>query len=276
MMIRHVALVTEVDAVSPEWLTRVAGALQKQVIRDFGPIWDIQATVSAYAQLDDVPLGYWPVIVVQDVRDAAGYHTDQNGQPISLVEYGSSWSLTTSHECLEMLADPFGNRLIAGGSPKEGQGKVEFLVEVCDPSEDEAYAYRVNDVLVSDFYTPQYFDPVVGVCVRYSFTGAITEPRQVLPGGYLSWHDPVSDHWFQHTYFDGSSEFPDLGVFEKGSQSIREMVDAKTPQTKRLSNLAADAPPLHAAVTAMSSAEPATASRAALWRSQIEALKAGS
>jgi hypothetical protein len=53
-----------------------------------------------------------------------------------------------------MLADPFGDRLIAGQSPKEDQGRVEFLVEVCDPPEDQAASYRVNNVLVSDFTPP--------------------------------------------------------------------------------------------------------------------------
>src|SRR5262245_54756718 len=100
-MIRQVALVSEVESVSQRWLTRIAGALQKQVMRDFNPIWGVQATVDAFASLDDVPLGYWPLIVVQDVRNAAGYHTDQNGQPFALIEYGRSWSLTASHECLE-------------------------------------------------------------------------------------------------------------------------------------------------------------------------------
>ncbi|MDJ0346198.1 hypothetical protein QMK19_16000 [Streptomyces sp. H10-C2] len=34
-----------------------------------------------------------------------------------------------------MLGDPWGNRLVAGQSPKPGQGAVEFLVEVADPPE---------------------------------------------------------------------------------------------------------------------------------------------
>ena len=88
-----------------------------------------------------------------------------------------SWSLTALHEMLEMLADPFGNRLVPGQSPKPDQGRVEFLVEVCDPSEADEFGYTVNDILVSDFYTPHFFDPVKADGVRYSFTGAITEPR---------------------------------------------------------------------------------------------------
>jgi len=67
------------------------------------------------------------VIIVADVKGAAGVHLDRNGQPFALVEYGQGWwSLTASHETLEMLADPWGNRLIAGNSPKPDQGRVEF------------------------------------------------------------------------------------------------------------------------------------------------------
>jgi hypothetical protein len=65
------------------------------------------------------------------------------------------WSVTASHECQEMLADPFGNRLVSGPSLAPDQGNVEYLVEVCDPVEDLGFAYLINGVLVSDFYTPR-------------------------------------------------------------------------------------------------------------------------
>jgi len=128
--------------------------------------------------------------------DAAGIHLDKDGQPFALVTAGDDWPLTACHEILEMLANPFGNRVIAGDSPKSDQGRVEFLVEVCDPSEAAEFGYTVNGVLVSDFYTPNYFDPIQAPGVRYSFTGALTEPRQVVAGGYLSWHEPVSTTGF--------------------------------------------------------------------------------
>ena len=74
----------------------------------------IQATVDAFATLEDVPSDYWPIIVMSEVEDAAGYHDDENGQPFALVEFGQDWSLTASHEALEMLVDPHGTRLQAG------------------------------------------------------------------------------------------------------------------------------------------------------------------
>jgi hypothetical protein len=203
----HVALVPhQVNLSSPE-LTRVAAALSKQVHKDFSPIWKVDATVDAFARLQDVPPDYWPLIVVADVKGAAGYHQDKHGQPYSLIEFSADWSMTASHECLEMLADPFGRRLRSANlldqAVKLGmpQRRVRYIVEVCDPSESGAAGYQVNGVLVSDFYTPNFFDPVAVSGVRYSFTGKVTAPRQVLKDGYISWHDPVDGHWYQLRMF---------------------------------------------------------------------------
>lgn len=275
-LIQHVALVTETRRVKARDLAKVGAALQKQVTRDFGPIWGVRATVDAFGNLEDVPIGYWPVIVVEKVPDAAGVHLDKNGQPYALVEYGSSWSLTASHECLEMLADPYGNRVIAGGSPKPGQGRVEFLVEVCDPAEDARYAYTVNGVLVSDFYTPQFFDPTGAAGVRYSFGGHIPKPRQILAGGYLSWHDPVGDHWWQETWFGGAKPaFRDLGKFSASDpRSLREIVDSLTPQMQAIGRLPVTSRSLLAARSAGAQAGHSTNSKAKAWRAQIAAFRA--
>ena len=106
------ALVVEGDQPSFSDLARAGAALKKQVTRDFGPIWSIDATVDAFATLDDVPLGYWPVIIKADIQNdnALGYHVDKNGQPFALVKYTTGWETTCSHEVLEMLVIPSGTR----------------------------------------------------------------------------------------------------------------------------------------------------------------------
>ncbi len=238
-MLQQVALVSQSSSVPLSEVTRVSAALQKQASRDFGPIWDVQPTVDAFAELSDVPLGYWPIIVRDDVAtnyEAAGIHLDNSGQPFALVQASEDWTLTASHEALEMLADPFGERLIAGPAPKEAkkQGRVEFLVEVCDPSEAAQFGYTANDVLVSDFYTPQFFDPVSVTGVRYSFTGAIRKPREVLKGGYISWHNTKDDHWYQLRWFGSGKTVADLGVFGTSSMSSREWVDRQTHTPQRI------------------------------------------
>jgi hypothetical protein len=273
MLLAQVALVSEIREISASELTSVAAALQKQVTRDFSPIWGVPGTVDAFTRLEDVPIGYWPIIVSKNIHDpgAAGVHLDKHGQPFSLVQYSQSWSLTVSHECLEMLVDPFGNRVIAGQSPKEDQGRVEFLVEACDPCEGSGYAYTSNGVLVSDFITPHFFDPVTSASVRYSFTGAIQSPRDVLSGGYLSWHDPITDHWWQVIFFGANKEFKDLGVMELKARSLRETIDKMTPRPELVQGLAADNKQLVATRAKQKAISQATKARAQAWRSMIKA-----
>jgi hypothetical protein len=177
---------------------------------------------------------------------------------------------------LEMLADPFGNRLVAGRSPKRAQGRVEFLVEVCDPSEAEEFAYTVNDILVSDFYTPRFFDPTRADGVRYSFTGAIPAPRQILRGGYISWHELASDHWWQQIWFGQRKEYRDLGVFDAAAgQSLRSWVDGQTDHPGIDQGLRKSNPALKAAVAAGKETEVAAGSKAESWRGQIAAIRGG-
>jgi hypothetical protein len=223
-------LVSETSSITLSALSMVSAAIQKQVSRDLGPIWNIQATVDVFDKLEDVPLGYWQVIIKDNIGyDAAGIHLNSdNGQPFALVQYSDDWSLTTSHEALEMLVDPSGNRTVATNSPKPDQGRVLVLVEVSDPSEAAEFGYSVNGVLVSDFYTPNFFDPVTAPGVRYSYTGAIKAPRQVLSGGYISWWDPVSTHVFQLFVDGGKQKFVDRGAVPAGFGTLRSFSDSFT------------------------------------------------
>src|SRR5215475_7352198 len=277
MLNRNLALVADTEQITPSELTKVAAALQKQATRDFGVAWNVQASVSAFAQLEDVPTDYWPVIVRDDINTpgAAGVHEDKNGQPFALVEFSDQWSLTASHETLEMLADPFGNRLVAGQSPKSHQGRVNFLVEVCDPSEDQKFAYTVNGVTVSDFYTPDFFDPVTAPGVRYSYTGAVKRPRSILRGGYLSWVVPQTNEWFQMVWFDTAKPvYRNLGVLSgKMKGSLRAIIDRLTPTPLETTKLPAKSPLMAAARDAFEEVDDSSVARAKALRKQIEAAK---
>jgi len=275
MLNRNLALVADTKKITPSQLTKVAAALQKQATRDFGPLWDIQANVSGFARLQDVPTDYWPVIVRDDIKTpgAAGVHEDKNRQPFALVQFSDAWSLTASHETLEMLADPFGNRLVAGKSPKRAQGRVNFLVEVCDPSEDQQFAYTVNGVTVSDFYTPHFFDPVSESNVRYSYTGAVKGPRTILQGGYLSWGVPETNEWFQMIWFDTAKPvFRSLGVLS-GTGSLRATIDRLTPTPLKTTKLPTESPLRAAARDAFQEVGDSSVGRAKFLRKQIEEIK---
>ncbi len=236
MLTHQIALVSKTRHIKTSDLTKVAAALQKQATRDLGPLWNIQATVDAFELLKDVPPGYWPIIVRDKIDDdsALGYHTDRYRQPFALVRFDEGWALTSSHEMCEMLVDPFGSRMVASGSIKADQGRVEYLVEVSDPCEDDKYAYSVNGILLSDFYTPEYFDPVTSSAVRYSYTGAIHAPKQVLKNGYLSWLDPETGKWWQANYFGTKLVINDITErMDMLEGSLRARIDRITP-TPRL------------------------------------------
>jgi len=235
MAIQHLGLVTESSEVPRADLMKVSAALQKQSSRDVEPIWGVSSTVDPFDKLEDVPDGYWPMIIMDDIGfdGAAGIHLDRDGQPFALITADGeldTWSLTASHEMIEMLVDPFGKQQVTGDSPKSDQGRVSFLVEACDPSEAADFAYSVNGILVSDFYTPNFFDPVKADGVRYSFTGAIPGPRTILKGGYLSWTDPVSRHlWQQMWPLDAPApDFFDRGPAPPDQASLRIFSDSFT------------------------------------------------
>lgn len=225
----NVALVSTSAKVGMDALAVVAAALQKQVTRDFAPIWEIDATVSPFAGPDDVPTGYWTITIMDDIGQAGnvmGLHRDNQGQPFSLVSSTEDWSLTASHECLEMLADPFGCRLISCDSPAKGQGRVQVLLEVCDPCQAKEFSYSVNGVLVSDFITPYYFDPLVSSGVKYSFTASVEEPLGVLTNGYLSYVVTETNVWWQKLSVDPF--FKELGQLVPANGCWRSQIDARS------------------------------------------------
>jgi len=52
----------------------------------------------------------------------------------------------------------------------------------------------------------------------------------VLPGGYLSWQDAASGHWWQEVWFGTDQpEFRDLGVIDqKANGNVRAVIDRGT------------------------------------------------
>lgn len=255
MLTARVGIVSQSAAVPYTDVVRVAQALNLQVSRDLGPIWSVSGTVMALESADHIDPGVWPVYIVDEVQSgAAGFHLTEHNQPFAVVLAGDTWSLSASHEVLEMLVDPSGNRLTAANAVaivdnevQDGDGKVEFLVEICDPSEDAGSAYLIDTVLVSDFYTPHYFDPAGTSGAQYSFSGRISRPRQVLPNGYLTWFNPQNNKLQQVRHF-GAPEIVDLATGQPGSgsltggRSLRSFVDSLTPFSRSLSQLKAGAP----------------------------------
>ncbi|MGZ4001401.1 MAG: hypothetical protein ACXVIY_12255, partial [Mucilaginibacter sp.] len=232
MLTKNLALISQSKSVSVNDLQEVAAALQKQITRDLAPIWNIHATISVFSNLKSVPVGYWPIIIKDNIHQqgAGGFHSAKHNQPFALILSGSDWIISVSHEMIEMLVDPSGNTTVTGDSLKADQGRVLYLLEACDPCEAGEFAYSINGITVSDFITPHFHDPVATAAERYSFTGSIKSPREVLPGGYISWFDPASQEIWQAINRGNGLEFHELGV-SPGGFSLRQFVDTHTKIT---------------------------------------------
>lgn len=210
----NIAIIDTTGLIPRAELNRVAAALQVQVTRDFVPIWDKDATLHVFDKITDVPVGFWPITIVEeiDLNGVNGYHwVDDAGVPYAKVQYRNNfWPLTTSHELLEMLVNPYVNKTkLVKGIDDTGQ-EVEFLVEVADPVEDDDFGYKIDGVLLSNFYYPAFFDLTKRADTKYDHLGWLTEPRKLLNGGYISWKN-ASGEWWQAFMVEGKLIIKKLG-----------------------------------------------------------------
>jgi hypothetical protein len=230
MLTQHIALVPEAEGVDATEIARVSAALQRQVTRDLAPIWNVTATVDAFPRLEDVPLGYSPILLAfGELGGQGGVHLDPRGQPYAQVQVAPHWSLAASRACLEMLVNPAGSRSVTGPSLRSDQGPVDFLVDVCGPCGDARYAYVINGVLVSDFCTPAFYGAESGQPQRYTFACAATAPLQLLSGGHLAWYDPVTGSYWLRSHFGDNPVDTKLGALRAADGSVRELLNACGP-----------------------------------------------
>ncbi len=244
----QVVIVDQTGEIDPALLHSAALALNTQVTRDLTTCWtDVFANVSAAPSLKALPHGAWPVFLVKTLPPGeGGFHLDKHNQPYAKViaaPNDDSWTLDASHEIIEMLVDPYGNRMhssqaieIAGTDVVDADGVFNYLVEACDPCEANDYAYDIGGIAVSDFITPHFYDGSVTPGVNYSFKGNIKRPRQLLPGGYISYVQPDGT-WNQILWVDPNAgpQYHTLSI-KGGVRSLRlrvhELMGGKLDKAK--------------------------------------------
>jgi hypothetical protein len=234
MIHSYVALTALTDCIRSDELAAVAAALQTQVSRDFAPEWGINAVVAAFP-FEAIPAGYTP-LMVQDTMEAAGtngfHRTRGDDSPYIMVPHGPSWSLSASHELLRMLANPTGSARVPGTSRMQGQGTVEYLVDVCAPCQDISAAYTIDGLAVTDFCTPAFFAGVRPGPGRQalSFNGTVGQPFEPSPGGIVTWL--ADDALLYQARADQRGRVQIHGGFSPANRAkllLRELVDSMTP-----------------------------------------------
>ncbi len=126
---------------------------------------------------------------------ALGYHElTSHGTPLGKVfakldlQSGSSWTVTLSHELLEILADPWINWCAMGSDSKI------YALEVCDAVEADELGYAIDGVLVSDFITLAWYEPISAD--RLDFKKHVSKELELVRGGYISVFD-LTRGWTQ-------------------------------------------------------------------------------
>ena len=129
-----ISIVNRSRSISDAELQTVIRAINRQIKDDFEPYWSFGATLrlegaigskpdkNAPAELrGDAIIYLWDEV---DVDGAVGYHdTNARGIPYGFVftklskELGENWTVTLSHEALELIGDPQGNLLVQGPHP---------------------------------------------------------------------------------------------------------------------------------------------------------------
>jgi hypothetical protein len=90
----------------------------------------------------------------------------------------------------DSLADSHRGNVVSAGKHYLDQGPVAYLLEICDPCQDQPYS--LNGLEVSDFVLPSYYSPWPTEPGRYSFTGKIPGPLELLNGGYITWYTSMN------------------------------------------------------------------------------------
>ena len=154
--------------VSDEELQFTIRAINRQIKEDFEPYWSLGATLRLEGRSGSQPNAEHPIDMrgdaviymwnKADIPGALGYH-DRNfkGIPFGFVftelsrELGEKWSVTLSHEALELIADPEVNLLVMGPhpNPREGGREVFHWYEMSDAVQAETY--EIDGIHVSNF-----------------------------------------------------------------------------------------------------------------------------
>lgn len=201
-----IAVLNQFTGLSNQDVAKLTNALQKQVSGDFAPVWGIDADLEFYPN-GNPPADAWQLIILDnsDQANALGYHdVTAEGLPLGKVFAGSDmragtkWSVTASHELLEMLGDPDIN-LTVFVENNNGTG-VLYAYENCDACEADQYGYDIDGYTVSDFVYPSWFQSFRPAGTQFDHANHITQPFQLLPGGYIGVFDVYSGGGWQQKY----------------------------------------------------------------------------
>jgi hypothetical protein len=251
--------------VSDEDLQRAIRAINRQIREDFAPYWGMSATLRLEGRSAEKPetveladLRGDAVIYIwaeAEVSRALGYHFKNNrGIPFGFVfvgiaeRIGDPWSVTLSHEALELIADPETNLLVMGPHPTRKRDVFHWF-EMCDAVQGETY--EVDGIAVSNFVLPLYFTgtrETDELGARNDFLGRVHEGQTLTsfginPGGYIGFYDPLLEDHDTYTIRNDLRALERLELKSAAKEARRSVRYRQFKERERLRKLAEDGRP---------------------------------
>jgi hypothetical protein len=221
----------EVDVINASTLVsdkdarRGIAALQSQLRKQFAPVWGVTADLNFVARdrRDRAQKGAWQLVLLDERNASYGYHElTREGLPLGKVflrealKTKTGWTVTASHELLELLVDP--ETTLGTLVEDRALGPRVYTYEVCDPVQDDRFVSEVDGVAVSDFVYPAWFEPWrKRGSTRFDHAEKLRLPFEVPRGCYAMFYDVKRRTWLDNW---GGNVTPRLLVPQGNSDRI--------------------------------------------------------
>jgi hypothetical protein len=188
--------VVNLSSIPVAYVRAVIASVNRQILQDFAPAW---STFGRLMLVDRSMVGAADAVIYlaqnADEDNILGYHAmDAAGLPYGYVfvdlasALNEPWSVTLSHEALELLADSTTNGLAAGPHPHEARTVFHWW-EMCDAVQAQQY-HEDDGIVVSNFVLPHYFTPGEELGRPTNFLNRRLKSFGIAPGGYVGFFDP--------------------------------------------------------------------------------------
>jgi hypothetical protein len=246
MSLPSIAVINFTSTLNGQAVQDVIRAVNRQVLEDFVPIWGYGRVLRLHA-VDFNPAAPDALAPEKVAADSAMYLVDEASLPGALgfhdlntrdVPVGfvfvldpNDWTVTLSHEVLELILDPTVNIFVPGPDPRNASNLVLHTYEACDAV--ERISYNIDGIGVSNFLTPSYFTVGDAPGAQNDFLGAGVSSFGATPNSHIAFFD-LSTGTFETVF---GQQTPLRAAAARKLPTLVDHPKAKRPPEERLQQI---------------------------------------
>lgn len=215
MSLPTMSVINFVDGLKDSTVQAAIRSVNRQVLEDFAPVWGTSYSLRLHASqfkptenIDKIKKervrGESVMYLIDEAAlpGALGFHTRNTvNVPVGFVfvtdlNDQDQWTITLSHEVLELIIDPTVNVLVPGPDPRNASNTVLHAYEVCDAVERTSYA--IDGIRVSNFITQSWFTPGDELGTRNDFLGVGVKSFDAIRNSHLAFYDLATNRWITY------------------------------------------------------------------------------